>query len=523
MTDIALEPDAGLGSPNPLRIAAERRPRGPRRRRAGARRRGAGVQRAGRPRRFGAPAASPSSGELPVRGAHHDRRQRQRRRHAPDRRRTGRRADRRPSRAAGAEGPRPRAARGVVHLGRAGAGLHGRRPVHGPRGARPAGRAAHLRPLGPGDRHPAGPWRASGARAEAGDHLALLQPDPEIDTGRALFRRAVRLQGHPRRRRRAPAAARRRHRMVLRHRAAGARGAQRPADPRGPGGLGGRPGQPRRHRRHRDRRPQGHRPDVARLRRRLDPGEHHCRAAGFIAAGGRTGVAVPPGGPVRRHRRRVDRGLPAAVHADAGVGGRAGGEPDRVAGHGDRQHRRQPALHVRGRRSRQCDPPSRRGPGGVRNRAGDHQRRAGRAARRGRPTAPHGRTRGVGARQSGGHRGALRSPARLGVSPAAGRADSHQRQKESIDDDHLRSAAADNGGAARSATTRPCAGSAPRCWHCSPRPPCCTYGGWVRPAGPTTTTRPRRRQARRTGRRGCSARWTRATRSRSTSRPQRCG
>ena len=172
-----------------------------------------------------------------------------------------------------------------------------------------------LRSLGPGDRHPAGPWRARGARAEAGDHLALLQPDPEIDTRRALFRRAVRLQGHPRRRRRTPAPARRRHRMVLRHRAAGARGAQRPAHPRSPCGLGRRPGQPRRHRRHRDRRPQGHRADAAWLRRRLDPGEHHCRAAGFIAAGGRTWVAVPPGGAVRRHRRRVDRGLPAAVPA----------------------------------------------------------------------------------------------------------------------------------------------------------------------------------------------------------------
>ena len=107
----------------------------------------------------------------------------------------------------------------------------------------------------------------------------------------------------------------------------------------------------------------------------------------------------------------------AAVHADAGVGGRSGGEPDRVAAHRDWQHRRQPALHVRGRRSRQCDPPPLRGPRGLRNRAGDHQRRAGRAARCGRPAAPLGRTHGVGARQSGGHRGSLRTPARLGVSP----------------------------------------------------------------------------------------------------------
>ena len=45
--------------------------------------------------------------------------------------------------------------------------------------------------------------------------------------------------------------------------------------------------------------------------------------------------------------------------------------------------------------------------------------------------------------------------------------------------------------------------------------------GLAPPAGPTTTTRPRRRPARRTGRPGCSDRWTRATRSRSTSRPPR--
>ena len=40
-------------------------------------------------------------------------------------------------------------------------------------------------PLRPCDRHPAGPRRPGGARPQAGDHLALLQPDPEIDTGRA--------------------------------------------------------------------------------------------------------------------------------------------------------------------------------------------------------------------------------------------------------------------------------------------------------------------------------------------------
>jgi hypothetical protein len=153
------------------------------------------------------------------------------------------------------------------------------------------------------------------------------------------------------------------------------------------------------------------------LRGRLDPGEHHCRAAGFIATVGRTRVAVPPGGAVRRHRYRVDRGLPVAVPVDAGVGRCTGGESDRVASHGDWQYRREPSLHVRDRRSRQCDTPPRRGPGRVRNRARDHQRRACRAARGRRPTTPHGRTRGAGNRQPGRHRGALCSLARLGVSP----------------------------------------------------------------------------------------------------------
>ena len=109
--------------------------------------------------------------------------------------------DRRPGGAAGAEGPRPRAARGVVDVRRPGARVHGRRPVDRPRRARPARRAADLRPLGPRHRDPAGPRRAGGARPQARDHLALLQPDPEIHARRRVLRRAVRLQGGPRRRR----------------------------------------------------------------------------------------------------------------------------------------------------------------------------------------------------------------------------------------------------------------------------------------------------------------------------------
>ena len=50
----------------------------------------------------------------------------------------------------------------------AGARLHGRRPVHGPERAAPAGRPAALRALGPGDRQPADPGVADTARARSG-------------------------------------------------------------------------------------------------------------------------------------------------------------------------------------------------------------------------------------------------------------------------------------------------------------------------------------------------------------------
>ena len=82
---------------------------------------------------------------------------------------------------------------------------------------------------------------------------------------------------------RAAAAARRRHRMVLRHRTAGARRTQRVAHPRGAGRLGRRPRQPGRHRRHRHRRSQGRGSPAARLRQRLHPGERDCRPTGFVA------------------------------------------------------------------------------------------------------------------------------------------------------------------------------------------------------------------------------------------------
>ena len=67
--------------------------------------------------------------------------------------------------AAGRKG-RGRALHTSGRLGRPGAGLHGRRPVHRPGRARPAGRAPDLRPLGPRDRHPAGRGSPGGARAK---------------------------------------------------------------------------------------------------------------------------------------------------------------------------------------------------------------------------------------------------------------------------------------------------------------------------------------------------------------------
>ena len=65
---------------------------------------------------------------------------------------------------------------------------------------------------------------------------------------------------------------------------------------------------------------------------------------------GRAGLAAAAGGSIRRHRGGVLRRLRRAVHDDAGLARRAGGESDRVVAHRDRKHRGQPAIHVRGRR-----------------------------------------------------------------------------------------------------------------------------------------------------------------------------
>ena len=181
------------------------------------------------------------------------RRQRVGRRDAGDRPPARAPAAERPPPAARAEGPRPRAARGLVGEPGEGRDLHGRRPLDRPARTAPAGRAADVRPFRPRHRHPPRPQLAGRARPQARVHLPRLQPHPAHPAAREVQRRAVWLQGRAPRRDRQPDGRRRRSGLVLRHRAAGARAATRPADPRGAGRLGRRPRLARRHRPHRPR------------------------------------------------------------------------------------------------------------------------------------------------------------------------------------------------------------------------------------------------------------------------------
>ena len=135
--------------------------------------------------------------------------------------------------------------------------LHGRRPLDRPRRAASSRRAARDRPQRRRHRHAPGAGLAGRARPEARGDLARLQPAPPHDVAERVLRRPVRLQGDPDRRRAHPAARRRGPELVLRHRAARARGAGRAPDPRGAGRLGRRSRLPGRRRRHRARRPQG--------------------------------------------------------------------------------------------------------------------------------------------------------------------------------------------------------------------------------------------------------------------------
>ena len=138
----------------------------------------------------------------------HRRRQRQHRRDGgggpPGRRRTARHRRPGPARA----GPRPGAADGVAGLRRAGAGVHGRRPLHRPGRAAPAGRPADLRALRPGDRHPAarGPPGWSAGRSGRSSRAATTCCCAARGTT-SVLRRPVRVQGDPGRRGRVAAAA----------------------------------------------------------------------------------------------------------------------------------------------------------------------------------------------------------------------------------------------------------------------------------------------------------------------------
>ena len=320
---------------------------------AGPGRGGAGAQRGGRPG-----GQHPAAAPAPVHPAavlvpHHDRRQRQHRLDVRRRRRLDPGARPPAGGAPAGQGPRPRAAGRVVALGRRRPRLHGRGPLHRPERVPAAGRLAGVGPLRHRDRHPAGARLPGRARRAAGGALARLQPDPARHAGRAVQRRAVRVQGDPPGRGRAAAAAGGGHRLVLRHRAAGARAAQRAAHPRGAGRLGRRPGQPggpggdgggRPARGGSRRSGVGHRTAAA---------AHRALAArpGAAGAAGRgPGDADPPAGAVRGRRGGEHAGLPGSVPAVATGPRRTGVQPGGAAAHGRGQHGCEPSGDVRGAR-----------------------------------------------------------------------------------------------------------------------------------------------------------------------------
>ena len=85
------------------------------------------------------------------------------------------------------------------------------------------------------------PGAAGRRAAEARADLALLQPAAAPAPPRRVLRRPMRLQGRPARSDPSAPAHRRGRQLVLRHRAAPPRPAQRAHHPRGPGALGRRP------------------------------------------------------------------------------------------------------------------------------------------------------------------------------------------------------------------------------------------------------------------------------------------
>ena len=80
---------------------------------------------------------------------------------------------------------------------------------------------------------------------------------------------------------------------------------------------------------------------------RAPSGANACGAARSVTVRRGARVTAATIGAVRQRRGRLHGRLPAALHAAARVAWRPGREPDRVAGHRDRQHRGQPPLHVR--------------------------------------------------------------------------------------------------------------------------------------------------------------------------------
>ena len=164
--------------------------------------------------------------DVPLQLADRHRRQREHRRHACIAAALADELAARHAPAAGPQGPRPRAARGVVAQRRARRLLHGRRPVDRPARAAAAGRAAAVRPQRRRDRLAPGARRARRARPQARADLARVQHHLARDAARALHRCPMRLQGGHPRRSRATASADPRRRLVLRHRAARARPAR---------------------------------------------------------------------------------------------------------------------------------------------------------------------------------------------------------------------------------------------------------------------------------------------------------
>ena len=209
------------------------------------------------------------------------------------------------------EGPRPGAQAGVARLRRTDPGVHGRRPVHRPRRPVAPARTPDVRPLRHGHRLAARTGLEGGSRAQARGHLAVLQPDAARGAGGPVQRRPVRVQGGSRRCRGRAAAPGRGHHLVLRHRAARARGAVRAADPRGARRLVRRPRLAGRRGRHRAGRP-----------------------ARGVAAQAVFGVASAAG---RRHRRPDRAPQPRHRHVGTGAAVRGGRWP----------HHRHPPRSVR--------------------------------------------------------------------------------------------------------------------------------------------------------------------------------